>query len=300
MTYYNEETKKRYLEKTNKDNSMTWIFNKTAAFEEKYSKDASSFSVEQIENMLKTISYDTIGTVKNFTSYLRGYTDWCIGEGLVPDSQNHYTEINLKDAKNYANIKSISNSLVTREEVMSWCIGMRNPMDKFIVLGLFEGIGGKNYREFTGLVGSDINVDTCEINIPSRGIRKFSLSLCEYGKEASETNEYYYTSGAAERIMKLEPSDIVVKDYPNTKDDVSEFRRGRRIYAKLKRALQYVGHEEYKTGKRLQISGIFNMAKERGEELGIGIREYLKNHADEVEYQYGSLFRYEDYLEFFE
>lgn len=300
MTYFNEEIKKRYLDINGRDGAAKWIFNKTAGFEEKYCKDASSFTTEEIENMLKTISYEAVGTVKNVTSILRGYTDWCISEGLVADSQNHYNEINSRDAKDYANVGSISKSIVTRDDVLSWCEGMKNPMDQFIVLGLFEGIGGKNYCDFFDLCGRDINVETSEIRLHSRGVRRFSSRLCAYGIDASEVNDYYYTSGKAERVIKLEQSDVVIKDYPNVKEDVSDFRRGRRIYSKLRRALQYVGHEEYKTGKRLQISGIFDMAKRRGDELGISMRDYLKNYTSEIEHQYGAVCRYEDYLEFFE
>ena len=290
---FNSEIKKRYIqykESTTKVNPYLFdnLFRTTEPFEVQYDKDVSNFTIEEIEDMLKVLNFYSINSLDVFKSNLAIYTDWCVNEYLVNDNQNHYREITYADLPRFYNSNVARKKVVTREQVLDCCRQVPNAMDAFIILGFFEGIGGHDHCDFFNLTGRDINLDDKTINLANRGRLHVSLELCSFGIMAAEANEYYAMGEDATRTFKLEDSDKIIKDFPNVKPVVDEFRLGRRIYQKLKRALQYVDLE-YMTAKDLQNSGMIEMIIKRSKELGVTTDEYLKNAKlkEEVAIQYG-------------
>ncbi len=289
---YNEEQKNRYIDYKAEGNrvyilSLKNVFTSTEPFENDAGKDVSTFTIEEIENMFKTLSYTSLNSLNVFKSQLYMYTNWALAEFLVPDSQNHFAEIKSSDLGRYLNANIIRKKVVSREQILGWCMQLPNPMDGFIILAFFEGIGGDNHREFTDLTSDDIDMDNHRIKLKGRGWREFSSELCNIGIEAAGINEYYSITNEQKRIVQLEQTNRIIKNYPNVKPDTDEFREGRRIYGKLKRALSYVG-AEWLTAKDLQMSGVVDMVISRSAELDMKYDDYIRSEIgkSEIEYRY--------------
>lgn len=283
---FNEDLKRRYIEYKHSITEineffLSNLFKKTEPFEEKLNKDVSCFTVNEIEDMFKTISYSSIYTLDLSKSSLSLYTDWCIAQYYVPDKQNHFKEIVWQDLPRFLNVNIAKKKVVTRECVLDWCEQMPNPMDAFIILAMFEGIDGRYHNEFIHLYGSDIDIEKRMIKVIKRGYVSASLKLCELGLQAAGTSVYYSVNENSEEY-KLEKSDKVVKDFINVKYADDELKAGRRIYSKLKRALNYVD-AGYLTPKDLQNSGIVDFINTRSNELGITNMEYLNQRGTKRE-----------------
>lgn len=83
----------------------------------------------------------------------------------------------------------------------------------------------------SNLVKDDIDVDTCTINLPSRGKVNFSKELCFFGLNAADEQDYYTLKSNGEHVVKMIGHDKVIKDYMNARDNPTQFRKGRRIYS---------------------------------------------------------------------
>lgn len=305
---FNEDIKKRYI--AEKENSTTVdkhylpnLFKKCEPFEQKLDKDVCNFTTREIENMMKTINFSSFESIGVANSSLSQYTMWCMKQGLVFDSQNHYLELNRPRLAELVN-KTVQNMrIVTREKVLDWCFEMPNPSDQFIMLGLFEGIKGQDFCEFTMMRNEDVHLESRTITLPNRGDMKFSYELCSFGVQSAEATEYFSVSGKMERIVPVAESGYIIKNYPNVVEGVSQFQKGRRIYNRLTRAFSFLGINGWMSASALMDSGIVHMVRSRSEELGISCDEYMSTRIDELSKRYDKrilkstlMNKYGDYL----
>lgn len=305
---YNEEVKKRYI--VEKENSTTVdkhylpnLFKKCEPFEEKLNKDACNFTTREIENMMKTINFSSFESIGVANSSFSQYTMWCMKQGMVLDSQNHYLELNRPRLAELVN-KTVQNMrIVSREKVLDWCFEMPNASDQFIMLGLFEGIKGQDFCEFTMMKNDDVHLEKSTITVPNRGEMDFSCELCTFGMQSAEATEYFSVTGKMERIVPVAESDYIIKNYPNVFDNVSQFQKGRRIYNRLARAFSFLGIGDWMSASALVDSGVVHMVRNRSKELGISCDEYMSTKINEVSKRYDKrilkstlINKYGDYL----
>ena len=115
--------------------------------------------------------------------------------------------------------------------------------------------------------------------------------------------KYYSITGNNTKIMPLINRGFIIKNYPNAKDNVSDFFAGRKIYNSIIRILNYfdVG---FMTANSIYESGKINMIKEQSKKLKISPKEYIyTNNIKEVEEKYNFkmvrstfLLKYEEHL----
>lgn len=306
---YNEDIKKRYckikLETAMlSENFLTNIFRRSEPFEKDLGKDICNFTTQEIENMYRTMNFVSIYTLTTANSGYSGYTAWCLGQGMVNDSQNHFAEFDRARLYTLLN-KAVNNMrIIPRDKVLEYCHQMPNAMDSFVMLGLFEGIRGKEFCEFLHMHGSDIDVDKNEINVYGRGVLPYSHELCVFGKEASEAEYYYSVTGSGDYSVRFETSDLVCKNYPNVNPNVSDNQKGRRIYNKLLRGFSYLGIKDWMNANALVDSGIVYMIKTESDRYGMPWRDYLSEHIGDVRKRFNRKFekatlvqKYADYLD---
>ena len=159
---YNSKIKNRYIEYKEativiSDNHLSRLFAKTYPFELEKNKDVCNFSAKEIENMYKTWNVSSLESLFVYNSNLSLYTQWCQEEGLVEDGMNHYAEFDKMSIKNLINKSLFNMRIVTREDVLNWCKSLDNPVDAFVILGMFEGIYGAKYSDFYTLTLDDIS-----------------------------------------------------------------------------------------------------------------------------------------------
>ena len=304
---YNKDLKLRYIKEKNEaatlpNHYLECQFNKIGKFEEELDKDVHDFTVYEIMEYYKILNISSLEVLAVLNSHLSLYTQWCLQENLVTDNQNHFLEIQLEQLKNCLNKVMLDKKIATRNQIIEWCEQLPNPRDQVIMLGLFEGLKGKDFSDLVNLRPEDVNENKLKL-IDGREIL-VSNELIKYINDSIEENTYYSSSGNQEKTMPLIYKGYVIKDYPNTKEGTSAFAKGRIIYNSIARSLKFVGALNYMSANSIYESGKIWMIKKRAADLGISTKDYVySDHIREVEYHFGcrivrSVFwlKYEDHL----
>lgn len=305
--FYNPELKIQYIDEKSKEviisnNYLECQFNKVHKMEEELDKDLSNFTAYEIMEYYKMLNTSSLDTLFVMNSQFSMYTQWCLQKSLVKDNQNHFLEITMDILKCCLNKILFDMRFVTRDIILNWVDNLPNPKDQFVLLGLFEGLRGKDFCELSKLRPEHIkgNIATLctgrEIELSDKLLKIIDNCMLE--------DKYYSITGNGTKVMPLLDKGFVIKDYPNVRTDVSEFQAGRKIYNSMSRILNYFDVSEFMTANSIAESGKLHMIKERAKQLGISCRDYIySSHITEVEKKYNSKvvrsifwLKYEDYL----
>lgn len=229
---YNEAIKKRYI-KANKYRNLNLerqceiLFNRCEPYEIRLNKDISRFSTMEILECFKGFNTISLESLMNAKSQYKLYTDWCINDketGLQYeiDVQNHFREVNTEMLKRCLNYYLKTKRIITRDYIINNWDVLLNPAEKFIILGLFEGIGANTkiaYKDFDGLTIDLFDINSHKILLNNRSI-DFSDELYAIAKEAANTYEtVVYDKNGKERHIPLVEDDYgtIVKPARNAR-----------------------------------------------------------------------------------
>lgn len=288
---YNEETKRRYIEYKEAstimcDNYLYRVFEAVSSSEIKAGKDIADFTSNEIIDYYKLVNKASVDSLVTLNNTLSLYTQWYINELLSIDHQNHFSELTRECLSRCVNKCRVEYSIIQRNELLESIKDLPNPSDSFIILALFEGINGNNYKELLKLHLSDFRDDTVTLYDG----RKINVSpeLTKWASLSAEEKYYYRLIREKEQSIKfLESDDTIIKSYPNTKSWVSERQQGKRIYYKIKKALDYMGLP-WVSGNNLILSGKIHFINTRCAELGISGHDYIySDRLMELNHQYG-------------
>ena len=305
--FYNPELKIQYIEEKSQEviissNYLECQFNKTCKMENELDKDLSNFTVYEIVEYYKMLNASSFDTLFVMNSQFSMYTQWCLQKSLVKDNQNHFLEMTLEHLKDCLNKALVDMKIVTREMILNWIDDLPNPKDQFVLLGLFEGLKGKDFCELSKLRPENIKGDIAtlctgrEIHLSNKLLKIISDCVIE--------DKYYSISGNGTKVMPLLDKGFVIKDYPNARVDVSDFQAGRKIYNSITRILNYFDVGSFMTANSVFESGKIQMIKERAKELNMSCKDYIySQYIVEVEKKYNSkivrsifCLKYADYL----
>lgn len=291
---YNEERKIRFIEEKTSEasiskSSLSCAFKDSEPFETELGKDVCDFTASEIENMFRTFNSSSIARLNVLKSYYTTYTDWCMGQALVRDFQNHFLEIRANDLERMLNRALMEKRCIGREDVINWCAQLENPLSKVIFLGLFEGLKGELYCELAELKGGDIDFANRTVYVANRGKRiKISKELANYMEDALEEDFYYPMTPSKYDRFALEKSDLVIKNRANTygSADREKINRARKIHNDVKRCFKYLGIEKWMTANAIYIAGVINFAKTEAEKKGMKPKEYCTSCCSEFKEKY--------------
>ena len=278
---YNEEVKKRYIvEKesttlTPKD-FLSRYFEKVQEFEMRFNKDVSCFTMYEIVDFYKTLNTASINSLTVLNSHFSLYTDWCLKQNMVPDCQNHFSEITHDILLTCINTMAMKKSIVTRETLYAWLGELLNASDAFIMLALFEGIRGVEFCEIANLKMSDFSGN--KVRLCTGRELTVSNKLVEIAKDSNDTLTYYPIVDESERKLKFRDEDLIVKNFCNVKDTNDTYVIGRRIYRRLMRNFAYLGIEDWMKASSLIESGKIDFINRRSQELGMTGKEIGRAH----------------------
>lgn len=297
---YNEDRKSRWIEKKNTEviSSLKYYdtkMNNVAVYEQKLGKDLCEFTKSEIVDMYKAMNMYSPTTIYVNNRIYAEYTDWCISEGFVADSQNHFTEITRDMCNEYVNKTALNKRVVTREEVLEWCRTCWNDSDRYLLLGLFEGIKGNRFIDFT-----DTGVDDIEnnvIHLASGRTLDFSDELIRYAHKSAE--ETVWTSYTSEWNLPLVASNQILK--PTERSRKTEtINLTRNILKRSKIIFSFLGIEEYMSMNAIRISGMIDYINSNATRLGMSAQDYMKVYQERIEERYmntnGFYSKYKDYL----
>ena len=291
---YNEELKRRYIDKKESEVIISQfflknMFLKTGPFEEKLQKDACSWTANEIIEFYKFLDLTSLESLSLINSNLAMYTSWCINETLVPDGQNHYQELDQPTLLSCVNTDLLQKSIITWEELTKAVESVTNYTDRFIFYALFEGMSGELFKEITAAKDGDIEGHT--------------IHLCT-GRDLEITSK---TIEAAEAALAEEEYVIVTDDREKTlpyraEDDGYYFRRIRNhsgetqnelankaqaLSRRFIKAETSIGLSRKMTPKRLLLSGKINFIKQIMKREGDNdLERVLRNHREEIDARY--------------
>ena len=306
---YNEERKRRFIAERDAEviltkNYLERLFNKVAITEETLGKDICNFTFYEITEYYKLLNLTSVVSLSVMNSQFSLYTQWCLQQNLVDDGQNHFLEIREEDYINCINKAVLSMKIISEEVVLEWANQLVNPKDQFILLGLFEGIRGNDFCELLKLRKEDV-VDNVVTLCTGRKIQ-ISDKLVNIIEDCISETKYYSMTGKEKKVMPLTDNGYIIKDYPNAKEDISDYQRGRQIYNRIRRILKYFDAHLIMTASSIAESGKIDMIKKRASELNITCKDYILSvNIKEVEKKYGCEIssrtayykRYKDYLD---
>ena len=186
---YNKELKARYIQEKNENatlpsNYLECQFNKVGKFENELNKDVHDFTIYEIIEYYKTLNVSSLEVLAVLNSHLSLYTQWCLQQSIVVDNQNHFLEISLDQLKGCLNKVLIDKKIVNRQQVVEYCESIPNPKDQVVILGLFEGIKGKDFADFVNLRPEDVSENK---------LKCFN----KYGMSAGYTDMFLLTGGVS-------------------------------------------------------------------------------------------------------
>lgn len=287
---YNAEQKRRYMSSESmfkiKVEYTFKTFVKCKYYEEEFGKDICNFSKKEIEEMYKRWNIASFYSITSTNYYLSWYTRWCINQGLVDDSQNHFLEFDSKRLNELLNKVVLDMMIMSREDVEQCAASFENPRDGFIILAIFE-FGKKNYYEdVVYACMKDIDFNNKTMKLKSGRIVSISDKLIEYAEDANAAQFYYVRcSNGAEKAYALFDDGTIIKNTSQAKNDTDELK-GRRIYTTLSKMLKRTNYD-YVTAHTIVNSGKIDMVKRRSSIIGISTKEYVSKHMNEIENQYG-------------
>lgn len=213
---FNEELKGRFVtenyDKESTRNTILVALNKSEKFEQKLNKDLSEFSEEEINAFLKSKDSGSFPTLQTAVAYYRQYAQFVAQETGIKN--DYLMNINLDILKRVVpdKIKEENSRFISRKNLLKFCSALKNPRDKAILLGIYEGISVTNPNEFLDIRPEDIHQNY--IYIPSRDFKlRASKELIQFFQEAMKSDRYEYMGllRAPKKIALVDGDRIAIK-----------------------------------------------------------------------------------------
>lgn len=291
--------KQEYLEKyesvnVNLQRYMNWLFSYTEQFEEKLGKDVCDFSISEIIELYKIYNSSSLEILMNMNSQLKRYAMYCNDIGRITDGINHFEEVDYDILKNCINTGILNKTIISADYLYHVVrTQISNASDKFLVLGLFEGIGSNGCRDYINLKMDDFTDN--QVQLIGRTIT-VSNELYNYALESSNEYNYYSKNGIGKIKQYRLDDDRIIKDMINviyTEDE--EDKRLRRIKNKLSGLNDYFDSTMFNYAHVVE-SGRINMIKKGISETGLSAYDYINNHNKEIEERYGKIYAPKRYV----
>ena len=284
---YNPERKQQYLLEVEQGNlaTITAYFKACEPIEEALDKDISCFNAKEIVGYYKSLSTASRLYLSTINSQLSLYTSWCQNNDFLPDRQNHFNEITLDMLEECVNSALITQQYITRERLLQIINENQfvNVSTNFLILAIFEGIGGKNYSEITNLYPEDFSGDEIVLS----EYRHFPISKELKKLAIASANEYifYQVNDGLGRQRKFDLNDkrcykLLEKNKVINRDHIL-------ITLRLKRISNLFGYK-FLQGHLLKESGRIHLIKQLMKESGDSVEECIRKNKDMLEMRYGN------------
>lgn len=164
-------------------------------------KEVDAFFIEITKNSSYT-------TAKGYVSKLN----------RIFKNKNINITLSLKDY-DIKESKEKSDGICTKSEVVSAIDNLVNPIDKFIVMSIFNGISGNRFTDILNLKKSDIDFNESVINVAGKKI-KMDDAFKQIAKDAINQREYaFFTLDGTIKYYDLNNnSEYVLRSRPMTRN----------------------------------------------------------------------------------
>ena len=308
---YNEELKQSFVKtmmKTGINKSInaaaTQYFKQAEPVEEALQKDLSNFNINEILGLLKHFCTPSMETLMMGVSMFRRYTYYCIEQSLVQDRLNHYEEVTNEMYLECVSRSLVEDKIITREELLKQVRLLSNPVEKFVVFAVFEGLGGVGCMDLVDIQLEQFNGTT--VTLRSGRTLTVPEELVEIAKESAEEYFYYPPNPASGKYEKVRYKDEpgIIKNLFNVKADSSDRRKAYNIVNKLRRISDREGSKAFLNGHLVESGRIDLIKRTMAENKEEDPRKAMRMCKDEMKVRYGEiqavgrwLLKYGQYLE---
>ena len=244
---YNEKRKQQYLDEKSKDKKVSYnlrdAFSVSAEYENKLNRDICEWNTREIIAFYKKLSTPYVQTLIVIHNALEQYTEWCLQNGLVRDNINHFTELTTEIICGCTDVNALKDRVFSRTQLLEELKELPNDSDKFIILGLFEGIPVKD-----GVMNRITMGDLDGYNLILRNDKGFRIATRTITKELrhimeNADAETTYTSMASRHAVK--PYDLseptVLKTIKSKKNAMHVCEA--QLATRMRKAFNYLGYE---------------------------------------------------------
>ena len=308
---YNEELKQEFIQTMVKtginktiEAAANQYFKQAGPVEEALQKDLCNFNINEILGLLKHFCTPSMETLMMGTSMFRRYTYFCIEQCLVQDGLNHYEEVTNEMYLDCINKSLSEDKIISRQDLLRQVHLLENPVDKFVLFAVFEGLGGVGCMDLVDIQLKQFKNNT--VTLKSGRVLTVPEELVDIAKESAE--EYFYyppnaTSPKYEQVkFKDEPG--IIKSLFNVKDDSSDRRKAYNIVNKLRRISDREGSKAFLNGHLVESGRIDLIKRTMTDNNEQDPRKAMRMCKDEMKVRYGEiqavgrwLLKYERYLE---
>lgn len=207
---YNHEQKVRFLEEEypNDNTRQTYAsaLISVAKFEKDKNKDLCDFSYNDVVDLMIGLKKKTYKSLDVSQTIMVKYVDWAIREGYNQTGLNAFKLLSKDDLKKYTHKIAEKKSYITRERLYEIADALYNPIDKAILVLLFEGVRGRaeienTFEELRNLKMSDVHPITNTIDVTKNNGLPRTIKVDERTMNillrAIDQDEYYYKNGTA-------------------------------------------------------------------------------------------------------
>lgn len=282
---YNSEQKEHYLkykeQETDFIQSIIGRFEHIAPYEEELGKDLSNFTYSEIEEYYIRSNYKSISVLTNINSALKGYTTWCINNGMVASNINYYDRFTTQILTKYVNMLLKDASYITRDELLLEIQKLPNPREQFVLLAIFEYGKSKKLLDigaakFEDLHGNKLTLPSGRTVEVSDKLREIIIDSASAEKRSTRDTEYaLYDDGT-----------IIKATRQNARDNNLAIRQ--RVNTIFVNSVDYLGYKDIISIHSLNESGQIHMMKELMKKHNMTFQQFLSSeYKQEVEKQYG-------------
>ena len=165
---YNKETKLKFIEEQYSESEasqyiVSLIFKKTAKWEKSDIKDIYDYDYEELQSLLTNIKPYSLDDAKRKGRYLYFYISWAIENSLRKGNINPL--LSVPDEFYESTIDNNKKIHFTYDEIIDIVEDVRNAQDQALIMLMFDGIKGEEFKELIGLQYQNIDWNNGIINI---------------------------------------------------------------------------------------------------------------------------------------
>ncbi|SHJ15333.1 phage lytic cycle repressor MrpR family protein [Parasporobacterium paucivorans] len=253
----NQKFKEEFIRTYNsgKYEGYVWnIFKKTEDSEEKFKKDVASFELNEIEALLQSFGSTSIQSLRVIACILRKYTAYAVTKKLPGVDLNHFDEVTTALLENCVHKSERNEKFISRNRLLNFVAELPNSGDQFLIMALYEGLGGDLLSEITMTAGAGINEDKNIISLYGGRTIECSSRLIAVARDAADNYRYESLNEKSlnQREMRL-ISDRIFKARNNATEP-DAYHAYHRALRRLNEIREYLGYRSLNVGS-LRISG---------------------------------------------
>lgn len=288
---YNEVVKQSFIKdymrsRVVMQTTLTGLFNKVEKFEIEKGKDCCEFNLDEILEMFSRFDARSVNVLENSVTYLRAYGNYMVYHQHIMG--NNYNPITKDMLANCIDPEIIKQKFLSKTEIDELVAQLFNYSDKALILGLFNGISGKNMEDLVSLREDMLSDDGKVLIFNSGKSIEIDESFREILLKAFAEDELV-SMGETMKIRKVKGVGQLYKEGMNALPEVklTGDKSFRYVYRRIMLIRDYFGIPIF-TMKTIQSSGLKHTLEKQLKKTKLSLREFLKTEkGEEISRRYG-------------